>query len=81
MGGLTLFEKLWRRHVIREEAGHALLYIDRLLVYEVTSPQAFEGLRLAFGQSAASGAVDLRVTPGRYGTTLAIVVHDGPVAT
>jgi 3-isopropylmalate/(R)-2-methylmalate dehydratase large subunit len=47
MSGLTLFEKLWRRHVIREEAGHALLYIDRLLVYEVTSPQAFEGLRLA----------------------------------
>ena len=45
MSGLTLFEKLWQRHVIREEAGHALPYIDRLLVYEATSPQAFEGLR------------------------------------
>jgi 3-isopropylmalate/(R)-2-methylmalate dehydratase large subunit len=45
---MTLFEKLWRRHVVREEAdGRALLFIDRLLVYEVTSPQAFEGLRLA----------------------------------
>jgi 3-isopropylmalate/(R)-2-methylmalate dehydratase large subunit len=48
MSGLTLLEKLWRRHVVRDEAdGRALLYIDRLLVYEVTSPQAFEGLRLA----------------------------------
>src|SRR5580692_2138714 len=48
VGGLTLFEKLWRRHVVREDgARRALLYIDRLLVYEVTSPQAFEGLRLA----------------------------------
>jgi 3-isopropylmalate/(R)-2-methylmalate dehydratase large subunit len=48
MSGLTLFEKLWRRHAVREEhAGRSLLYIDRLLLYEVTSPQAFEGLRLA----------------------------------
>jgi 3-isopropylmalate/(R)-2-methylmalate dehydratase large subunit len=45
---LTLFEKLWRRHVVREEpSGRALIYVDRLLVYEVTSPQAFEGLRLS----------------------------------
>jgi 3-isopropylmalate/(R)-2-methylmalate dehydratase large subunit len=42
----TLLEKLWQRHVVREDAaGGALLYIDRLLVYEVTSPQAFEGMR------------------------------------
>jgi 3-isopropylmalate/(R)-2-methylmalate dehydratase large subunit len=48
VSGLTLFEKLWRRHVVREEgARRALLYIDRLLMYEVTSPQAFEGLRSA----------------------------------
>jgi 3-isopropylmalate/(R)-2-methylmalate dehydratase large subunit len=48
MSGLTLLEKLWQRHVVREEAaGRALLYIDRLLVYEVTSPQAFEGMRLS----------------------------------
>ena len=48
MSGLTLFEKLWRRHVVREEVtGQALIYVDRLLVYEVTSPQAFEGMRLA----------------------------------
>jgi len=44
----TLYDKLWDSHVIREEAdGTALLYIDRHLVHEVTSPQAFEGLKLA----------------------------------
>lgn len=44
----TLYDKLWQNHVVREEAdGTALLYIDRHLVHEVTSPQAFEGLKLA----------------------------------
>ena len=44
----TLYDKLWQSHVVREEAdGTALLYIDRHLVHEVTSPQAFEGLKLA----------------------------------
>ncbi|MCG6967465.1 MAG: 3-isopropylmalate dehydratase large subunit [Chromatiaceae bacterium] len=44
----TLYDKLWDSHVVREEPdGTALLYIDRHLVHEVTSPQAFEGLRLA----------------------------------
>ncbi|MCW8982944.1 MAG: 3-isopropylmalate dehydratase large subunit, partial [Gammaproteobacteria bacterium] len=44
----TLYDKLWDSHVVRsEEDGTALLYIDRHLVHEVTSPQAFEGLRLA----------------------------------
>jgi 3-isopropylmalate/(R)-2-methylmalate dehydratase large subunit len=44
----TLYDKVWARHVVREEAnGSALLYVDRQLVHEVTSPQAFEGLRLA----------------------------------
>jgi 3-isopropylmalate/(R)-2-methylmalate dehydratase large subunit len=48
VNGLTLFEKLWERHLVREDkGGRSLLYIDRLLVYEVTSPQAFEGLRMA----------------------------------
>ncbi len=43
----TMFEKIWDAHVVREEAGQpALLYIDLHLVHEVTSPQAFEGLRL-----------------------------------
>lgn len=44
----TLYDKLWASHVVREEAdGTVLLYIDRHLVHEVTSPQAFEGLSLA----------------------------------
>ena len=48
MTGKTLYDKLWDAHVVRSEAdGTALLYIDRHLVHEVTSPQAFEGLRLA----------------------------------
>jgi len=48
MKARTLYDKLWDAHVVREEPdGTALLYIDRHLVHEVTSPQAFEGLRLA----------------------------------
>jgi 3-isopropylmalate/(R)-2-methylmalate dehydratase large subunit len=43
----TLFEKVWDRHVVRATDEATLLYIDRHLVHEVTSPQAFEGLRLA----------------------------------
>lgn len=44
----TLYDKLWNSHVVREEEdGTVLLYIDRHLVHEVTSPQAFEGLKLA----------------------------------
>ncbi len=45
--GKTLFEKVWEAHVVHEQDGLALLYIDRHLLHEVTSPQAFEGLRLA----------------------------------
>ena len=48
MGARTLYDKLWDAHVVRyDEDGTALLYIDRQLVHEVTSPQAFEGLRIA----------------------------------
>src|SRR2546422_6379031 len=44
----TLFEKIWDAHVVRDQPGQpALLYIDLHLVHEVTSPQAFDGLRLA----------------------------------
>ena len=48
MSAKTLYDKLWDAHVVRtEDDGTALIYIDRHLVHEVTSPQAFEGLRLA----------------------------------
>ncbi len=48
MAGKTLYDKLWDAHVVKvRDDGTALLYIDRHLLHEVTSPQAFEGLRLA----------------------------------
>lgn len=48
MAGKTLYDKLWDAHVVRDNGdGTALIYIDRHLVHEVTSPQAFEGLRIA----------------------------------
>lgn len=48
MAGKTLYDKLWESHLVHEDAdGTCLIYIDRHLVHEVTSPQAFEGLRLA----------------------------------
>lgn len=48
MAGRTLYDKLWDAHVVRQnDDGSCLIYIDRQLVHEVTSPQAFEGLRMA----------------------------------
>jgi 3-isopropylmalate/(R)-2-methylmalate dehydratase large subunit len=48
MAGKTLYDKLWESHLVHQDAdGTSLLYIDRHLVHEVTSPQAFEGLRIA----------------------------------
>ena len=47
MSGKTLFDKIWDAHVVYEEEGKpTLLYIDHHLVHEVTSPQAFEGLKV-----------------------------------
>jgi len=48
MTGLTLYDKLWNDHLVKQnDDGMDLIYIDRHLIHEVTSPQAFEGLRLA----------------------------------
>ena len=67
MTARTLYDKLWDDHVVRTETdGTALLYIDRHLVHEVTSPQAFEGLRLA-GRN-----------PWRPGSVLAVPDHNVP---
>jgi len=47
MSGQTLYDKLWDSHLVKQrDDGTALIYIDRQLIHEVTSPQAFEGLRL-----------------------------------
>ena len=46
MGKKTIFDKIWDKHLVHEEEGRpTLLYIDLHLIHEVTSPQAFEGLR------------------------------------
>ena len=48
MVGKTLYDKIWDAHLVkRRDDGTSLIYIDRHLIHEVTSPQAFEGLRLA----------------------------------
>src|SRR5665647_1423267 len=58
MAGKTLYDKLWESHVVREESdGTCLLYIDRHLVHEVTSAQAYEGMRLAGRKIWRKGSV------------------------
>ena len=65
----TLFEKIWDSHVVQKnDDGTCILYIDRHLVHEVTSPQAFEGLRMS----------NRRVR--RPGATLAVADHNVPTA-
>jgi 3-isopropylmalate/(R)-2-methylmalate dehydratase large subunit len=67
MAAQTLFDKIWESHVVRAEPdGTTLLYIDRQLVHEVTSPQAFEGLKLSGRR------------PRRPGATLAVPDHNVP---
>ena len=63
----TLFDKLWQSHLVDEtDDGESLIYVDRHLVYEVTSPQAFEGLRLSGRQ------------PWRADTVIAVADHNVP---
>ena len=67
MGGKTLYDKIWEAHWVGERAdGMSLMYVDRHLLHEVTSPQAFEGLRLA-GRA-----------PWRVGANLATPDHNVP---
>ena len=69
MAGKTLFEKVWESHLVHEDpGGPALLYVDLHLVHEVTSAQAFEGLRLS-GRSVRRPAL-----------TVATVDHNVPTA-
>lgn len=67
MGGQTLYDKLWHSHLVEQrEDGSALIYIDRQLIHEVTSPQAFEGLRISGRQ------------PWRREANLAVPDHNVP---
>jgi len=69
MTGKTLYDKIWGAHLVKQRAdGTALIYIDRHFIHEVTSPQAFEGLRLA-GRS-----------PWRADANLATPDHNVPTA-
>lgn len=69
MTGRTLYDKLWDSHVVhRADDGTCLLYIDRHLVHEVTSPQAFEGLKLA-GRPLWRGSANLAVVDHNVPTT------------
>ncbi|WP_370262524.1 3-isopropylmalate dehydratase large subunit [Limnobacter sp.] len=65
----TLYDKLWESHVVRtEQDGTALIYIDRHLLHEVTSPQAFEGLELA-GRPLWRNSANLAVVDHNVPTT------------
>jgi 3-isopropylmalate/(R)-2-methylmalate dehydratase large subunit len=67
MAGKTLYDKLWDAHLVKQrDDGSALIYIDRQIIHEVTSPQAFEGLRLA-------GRM-----PWRLDTNVATIDHNVP---
>ncbi|KPC52926.1 3-isopropylmalate dehydratase large subunit [Amantichitinum ursilacus] len=67
MAAQTLYDKLWQSHVVSQsDDGTCLIYIDRHLVHEVTSPQAFEGLRLA------------NRTPWRVDSVVATADHNTP---
>ena len=69
MAAKTLYDKLWDAHVVRKDAdGMCLLYIDRHLVHEVTSPQAFEGLRMA-GRKPWRAQANLAVADHNVPTT------------
>jgi 3-isopropylmalate/(R)-2-methylmalate dehydratase large subunit len=69
MNDKTLYDKLWERHVVHcDDDGTCLLYIDRHLVHEVTSPQAFEGLRLT-GRRPWRSAANLAVPDHNVPTT------------
>ena len=62
--GRTLYDKIWDEHVVHtEEDGTAVLYIDRHLVHEVTSPQAFEGLRETGRKAVSYTHLTLPTTP------------------
>jgi len=70
MAGKTLYDKLWDQHLVKQrDDGTALIYIDRHLIHEVTSPQAFEGLRIA-GRK-----------PWRVGANIATPDHNVPTTT
>src|SRR4030095_1262433 len=75
----TLYEKIWDAHVVeRRDDGTCLLYIDRHLVHEVTSPQAFEGLRMA-DRKVRRPDLTLAVADHNLPTTPRLKGNGGPI--
>src|SRR5690554_5314465 len=75
MAGKTLYDKLWESHLVKQrDDGTALIYIDRQLIHEVTSPQAFEGLRLT-GRKPWRASANLATPDHNIPTTLAARIH------
>jgi len=79
MATATLYDKLWDDHVVRYEGDTALLYIDRQLIHEVTSPQAFEGLRI-HGRRPRRPEANLAVPDHNVPTTRRAAGITDPVA-
>ncbi len=80
MNPQTLYDKLWNQHVVHnDDNGTTLIYIDRHLVHEVTSPQAFEGLHIAGRQPWRKGSM-LAVPDHNVPTTVDSVEIDDPVS-
>jgi 3-isopropylmalate/(R)-2-methylmalate dehydratase large subunit len=65
----TLYDKIWDSHLVHEDSSSAIIYVDRQLIHEVTSPQAFEGLRIA------------KRKPRRPEAHLAVADHNVPTTT
>ncbi|MDA9231539.1 3-isopropylmalate dehydratase large subunit [Rickettsiales bacterium] len=65
----TLYDKIWESHLIKDDTSSSLIYVDRQLIHEVTSPQAFEGLRLSNRK------------PKTIGAHLAVADHNVPTVT
>ncbi len=79
MAGKTLYDKLWEDHVVHQEPdGTALLYIDRHLIHEVTSPQAFEGLHLADRKPWRTSSI--LAVPDHNVPTVAETVIEDPIS-
>lgn len=70
MTAKTIYDKIWDNHLVDDDGSSALIYVDRQLIHEVTSPQAFEGLRIT-GRKPRNAAAHLAVADHNVPTTTA----------
>ena len=78
--GKTLYDKIWDAHVVTQQGGEAILYIDLHLIHEVTTPQAFAGLRANHRPvrrpDRKQPAVPSPVAPGGHGVSSGYISRD-----